>query len=94
MITNAEEDMAICVSNRFTEVVNVAKSILETLEQPDNNGSENNSTEKIVSVRYAERAIIDLTGDMYHCGQGVKNVMTDQSVDATKTFERCTSLQI
>lgn len=92
VVTEAEENMAICVSNRFMEVVNVAKNMLETLEQLDNDGNEKISDEQITFVRDAQRAITALTDDMYYCNQAITDVMTNQSVGATNTFELCTAV--
>lgn len=92
MATAAEKDMAICVSNRVMEVVNVAKNILETLEQLESDGNQTISMEPINFVREAQRAIASITDNMYFCRQAMTEVMDNQSLEATNTFEVCTSV--
>lgn len=84
--------MAICVSNRFMEVVNVVKHMLETLEQLEIVENETISREQITFVREAQSKIIALTDSMHYCSQEMTGVMANQNVDATNTFELCTSV--
>lgn len=91
-MTDAEEDVAICLSSRFMEVVNVAKDVLDTIEQLESN--ETIARDEIHFVREAQKTISTIADDMYHCSQAMTDVMEHQNVDATQAFEVCTDDQI
>lgn len=76
------------------EVVNVAKNMLEVIEQLESDGNETISGEKITFVREAQSSIAAITNDMYYCSEPMTGVMANQSVYATNTFELCTSVRV
>lgn len=85
----AEQDVPNCLLNRLLEVIDVTKTVLQAMDQIS--GTEEDPNQQVYFVRDAQATLTRIMSGMYDCSNEMENVLSQQSIDETNAFEKCTA---
>lgn len=88
-VITAEQEVSNCLFNRLLEVIDVTKSVLQTLDQVA--GTEENSSQQVYLVGDAQSTLTRIMSGIYDCSNEMENVLSQQRFNASNAFEKCTA---